>query len=1003
MKLAKRYVYRPSPLKTRAIIVLMVHSLHRLISILFIADVAVPLADLFFGDQSQRFDPDHQVNLSAFLVGLQLFFAAVVMLEIYIRERRESIASLYGTWLWPLLAIAFLALAVDANFTLPQILATQNWASPDTMWLLLLPYPVIVMPLVLLIGLSVIGLTLSRFGNHPFWSRCIAAAIVCWFLATVLGYSLKLGLMPPGSNPVGWVLQQVLNLLGLTLYLWSVAQYAGQLRSSFALRNIEQLSGRLVLRSITIIACVTLLGTLVLVLLATSNPAYLYRYNGNFFAKHGNYDRAATAFNRSLDEDPNNLKSLCGLANAYLNADSPQKAITVCDQILSIDNKSLFALNLKATLLSQSGRHAAAEKYLRQASILEPRNAALWRRLGSVQEEQQKLPEALKNYYTSLELNPEQSSLRAMAEKLQKKINLNTTVQTPSKTVDQFIATVDKPFEDGWKTEAFTELADKQLKKLGELLKTGSAPNAEDISQLITTNFSCESLLPKNLETVFSDQILSVSRGNNPSDSRSFHGANGLSEALSKLIQNFHPSQNIESKFKIFRVLECEEDNCYDTKIYVAFSGNTPQNIVEQNATWSVRWRSDGEGRVPRIDSIDVEDFELSRLVDSKNKLFTECTPAVLSGNACYKDQLLRGHNHWLNTSQRRRHLLLLGTPGIAVSDVNGDGLEDLYLCQEDGLPNRLFLHQKDNRLVDVSRAWGVDWLWDSRCPLFFDWDNDGDQDLAVSMLGGVFLAENENNQSFTPRGMLKTSDDAQSITAADYDQDGDIDLFVCVYKRDVVVNRINGSPLPTEGEDFVYHDANTGGKNSLFRNDGGGTFTNVTDAVGIGQNNQRYSYAATWDDYDNDGDVDLYVANDFGRDNLYQNTNGSFIDIAAEANVENSASGMGVVSGDYNHDGWIDIYVTNMWSSAGNRISTQDQFKPDAPLEVKKRIQGFARGNTLLQNDGTGRFKHKSAEANVEVGRWAYGCQFIDLNNDSWEDLMVANGFITGESTKDL
>ncbi len=144
-------------------------------------------------------------------------------------------------------------------------------------------------------------------------------------------------------------------------------------------------------------------------------------------------------------------------------------------------------------------------------------------------------------------------------------------------------------------------------------------------------------------------------------------------------------------------------------------------------------------------------------------------------------------------------------------------------------------------------------------------------------------------------------------------------------------------------------------------------------------------------------------MANDFGRDNLYQNTNGSFIDIAAEANVENSASGMGVVSGDYNHDGWMDIYVTNMWSSAGNRISTQDQFKPDAPLEVKKRIQGFARGNTLLQNDGTGRFKHTSAEANVEVGRWAYGCQFIDLNNDSWEDLMVANGFITGESTKDL
>ena len=987
----------------RAIISFMVNSVRRLISILFIADVAVPLADLFFGDQISQFDSDNQVNLSAILVCLQLFFAAVIMLEIYIRERRESVTLLHGTWMWPLLAIAFLVLAVSAIFRIPEILPTGQWASPDTVLVLLLPYPVILAPLMMLIGICVIWLTRSRFGNHRSWSTGVVAALACWFLAIILHGTFKLGLIPPDGFRMGWVLHQVLKLVGPTLFLWSFAHYARHLRAPFSASTNAQPAGRLLLRSIGIIFCITLSGSLVLVLLATSNPANLYRYNGNFFARHGNYDRAAVAFKKASKEDPKNLKTLCSLANAYLKADAHQKALTVCNQILNIDNDSFLALNLKATVLAKSGRYAAAEKCLRRASKLEPRNANLWMQLGRVQAEQQKLPEAMESYRTSLDLNPKQSSLRKMAEKLQKKINVNTLSPTPSKEVDQFIAKLDKPFADGWQTEAFTELADKQLKKLGKLLKTGSKPNAEDFAQLITTNFSCESLLPKNLDTVFSDQILSVSRGNNPADSRAFHGANGLSEALSKLIQTFHPSQDIESKFKIFRVLDCEEDNCFDTKIYVAFAGNTPQNIVEQNATWSVRWRSDSGGGAPRIDSIDVDDFELSHLVKSEHKLFTECTPAVLSGNACYKDQLLRGHNHWLNASQRRRHLILLGTPGIAVSDVNGDGLEDLYLCQEDGLPNRLFLHQKDNRLVDVSRPWGVDWLWDSRCPLFFDWDNDGDQDLAVSMLGGVSLAENENNQRFIPRGMLKTSDDAQSITAADYDQDGDIDLFVCVYKRDLIVNRINGSPLPTEGEDLVFHDANTGGENSLFRNDGGGIFTDVTDATGIAQNNQRFSYAATWDDYDNDGDVDLYVANDFGRDNLYQNTNGSFIDIADEANAENSASGMGVVSGDYNHDGWMDVYVTNMWSSAGNRISTQDQFKPDAPLEVKKRIQGFARGNTLLQNDGTGRFKHKSAEANVEVGRWAYGCQFIDLNNDSWEDLMVANGFITGESTKDL
>ena len=296
-----------------------------------------------------------------------------------------------------------------------------------------------------------------------------------------------------------------------------------------------------------------------------------------------------------------------------------------------------------------------------------------------------------------------------------------------------------------------------------------------------------------------------------------------------------------------------------------------------------------------------------------------------------------------------------------------------------------------------------MDWLHDSRCPLFFDWDNDGDQDLAVSVIGGVMLAENNGNQTFKLHDILSTSDDTQSMAAADYDQDGDIDLYVCVYRRDGKTSGEMTSLLPGAAEDFVFHDANTGGPSALFRNDGNGGFTNVTESVGMDDNNYRFSYAASWDDYDNDGDVDLYVANDFGRDNLYQNTDGKFKDIADESNIENSASGMAVISGDYDHDGWMDIFVSNMWSSAGNRVTTQEKFKADAPAEVKNRLQRFARGNTLLKNTGDGHFEHKSAEANVEVGRWAWGCQFFDLNNDSWDDLMVANGFITTDDSGDL
>ncbi|MDP6940376.1 MAG: hypothetical protein QF848_16295, partial [Planctomycetota bacterium] len=117
----------------------------------------------------------------------------------------------------------------------------------------------------------------------------------------------------------------------------------------------------------------------------------------------------------------------------------------------------------------------------------------------------------------------------------------------------------------------------------------------------------------------------------------------------------------------------------------------------------------------------------------------------------------------------------------------------------------------------------------------------------------------------------------------------------------------------------------------------------------------------------------------------------------------EDAAAGMGITWGDYNHDGWMDAYISNMWSSAGNRIAFQPQFKTNAPPQLKKRIQRLARGNTLLENQQGQSFRDVSAAADVEVGRWAWSSKFVDLNNDSWEDLVVANGYVTNSNTSDL
>lgn len=345
----------------------------------------------------------------------------------------------------------------------------------------------------------------------------------------------------------------------------------------------------------------------------------------------------------------------------------------------------------------------------------------------------------------------------------------------------------------------------------------------------------------------------------------------------------------------------------------------------------------------------------------------------------------------------------LHGHHGLALADVNGDQLDDVYVCQPAGLPNRLYLRAADSSLTEVSAQAGVDWLDRSRSALFVDLDNDGDQDLIIAMNVNVMMMSNDGSGRFTERATYYTSGDPTSLSAADYDADSDLDVYVTGYG--------GGFLAASEGDDaalghaipYPYHDASNGGANLLLQNDGDWKFRDVTKDRGLEVNNRRWSFAASWEDFDRDGDADLYVANDYGRNNLYRNDDGSFVDIAAEAGVEDIAAGMSVSWGDYNNDGWMDIYVGNMFSSAGNRIAYQRNFQASAADTTRAQFQRHARGNTLFENLQDGTFRDVSLKAAVTMGRWAWGSKFADLNNDGREDILVANGYVTGPDTGDL
>lgn len=549
---------------------------------------------------------------------------------------------------------------------------------------------------------------------------------------------------------------------------------------------------------------------------------------------------------------------------------------------------------------------------------------------------------------------------------------------------------LDDPSEDGWETEVLADHANKQLKKLGDLFF-----NDGSLKKIITNDFSSHRLSPKNLETLLSKDRLLIQSGEIELNGKK-GGSRHLEQEL-KSVRTQSTSSSSEERYVKFKIVGIEvntDKQTFNTKALFSINYKTEKKIVQKNAVWTINWK--GLNEDTKILDISVNSFRQA-IMQNQSPLFTEITGSVIESNSCYKTQLAYGMNHWLTRMPVRAMLNRFGTPGISIGDVNGDGHDDFFLCQEPGLPNRLFIQEKDGQAVESSKEWGIDWIEDSRSSIIADFDNDGDQDLAVACYGMVVIAENVQEKRFEPAAILKTSWSTSSLAAADYDNDGLIDLYVCAY-----VNEDNGNSIGTDSNEFVYHDAENGASNTMYKNVTKGigkiSFLDVTDEVGLNVNNSRWSFAASWEDYDNDGDQDLYVANDYGRNNLYNNDKGKFTDLASKTYSEDSASGMSVSWADYDKDGNMDIYVSNMFSAAGNRITNQKQFKSSTQKSVRERFRRFARGNTLLRNVN-GNFQDTSLSAGVNMGRWAWGSNFIDFNNDTFPDLVVANGYLTSKS----
>jgi hypothetical protein len=349
--------------------------------------------------------------------------------------------------------------------------------------------------------------------------------------------------------------------------------------------------------------------------------------------------------------------------------------------------------------------------------------------------------------------------------------------------------------------------------------------------------------------------------------------------------------------------------------------------------------------------------------------------------------------------------MIRYGPGGITAADYDSDGFYDLFI--PDGVESRLFRNSGDGSFEDVTRRVGLAGLDGVSVGLFADYDNDGHKDFFVS-------------RTFTPNQLFHNNGDGTfaDVTAhsgigadccttvaawGDYDNDGFLDLYVGRYLD------------PRKNIPTTFY-ARNGEPNRLYHNNGDGTFIDVTDKAGVGETG--LCLGSVWGDYDDDGYPDLYVVNDFGRNTLYHNNrNGTFTDVTVSSNTLAYGAGMNASFADYDNDGLLDIYVTNIRSEHAWFAETptvfrymynsfkQGVWKSDMPLYWEMfRQSGFgfadifkqmASGNTLLRNKGDGTFEDVTSQANANPIGWFWGASFADFDNDGWQDIYAADGWV--------
>lgn len=353
---------------------------------------------------------------------------------------------------------------------------------------------------------------------------------------------------------------------------------------------------------------------------------------------------------------------------------------------------------------------------------------------------------------------------------------------------------------------------------------------------------------------------------------------------------------------------------------------------------------------------------------------------------------------------------------GVGIGDINNDGLPDVYFTHNTDA-NRLFLNEGNLKFKDITEAAGVAGkkAWSTGVAMV-DINSDGLLDIYVCNAGFV-QGDDQENELFINQGDGTFTEEAAkyglnengyTTHAAffDYDLDGDLDAYI-LNNSFIPVNTLNYSDQrELNASDWPVRDFLKGGGDKLLRNDEG-KFVDVTEESGIYSSLIGFGLGITVGDVNGDAWPDMYISNDFfERDYLYINQqDGTFSEEIRDWMQHISLSSMGADMADINNDGFPEIFVTDMLPDDEKRLRTTASFENYAVYELKLERDFYHQymHNTLQLNNQNGTFSEISQFSGVAASDWSWGALMFDMDNDGYRDLYVSNGIYHDVTNQDF